>query len=101
PSTSPRDWRDGAAAELLRATFLHGYERATGRPIAYERLAVYEAAMLATRALSFAWGQQGDWQLRASALLDLALERLVSPEPTADAPRHRRPRRRRPVLTEC
>ena len=38
--------------------------------------------MLAIRALAHAWQHQLDWQLAASQLLDLAFERLVSPEPT-------------------
>ena len=38
--------------------------------------------MLAIRALAHAWQHQPDWQLAASQLLDLAFERLVSPEPS-------------------
>lgn len=90
--TSPRDWRDSAATELLRAEFLRGYLR-SGRWIDWPRLGLYEAAMLATRALSLVWGQMGGWQMRASGLLDLALERLVAPEPPPEPARRQRKRR--------
>lgn len=38
--------------------------------------------MLAIRALAHACQHQPDWQLAASQLLDLAFDRLVSPEPS-------------------
>jgi aminoglycoside phosphotransferase (APT) family kinase protein len=83
PPASPEDWRDGAAAELARGRVLAAYRRAAGRSIVWERLAVYEAAVLAQRGLSYVWAHDRDWQLRASAMIDLAFERLVDPEPRA------------------
>jgi Phosphotransferase enzyme family len=84
PPSAPDDWRDGAAAELARARFLTAYRQAADRPINWDRLALYEAAVLALRGLSYVWAHDVDWQLRASAMIDLAFERLVSPEPSAD-----------------
>ncbi|HEY3109514.1 MAG TPA: phosphotransferase [Chloroflexota bacterium] len=84
PPSTPDDWRDGAAAELARARFLGAYQRAAGQPINWERLALYEAAVLALRGLSYVWAHDLDWQIRASAMIDLAFERLVSPEPGAN-----------------
>jgi hypothetical protein len=78
PNTTPGDWREGAAAELLRSEFLAAYEQANGALIDRDRLALYEAAMLGIRALSHVWTWQRDWQVRASQLLDLALERLLN-----------------------
>ena len=95
PSSSPTDWREAAAAEEARRVFLRRYREATGLPIDWARLALYESAMLGTRGMALAWGHHGDWMMRASALVDLALERLVAPEPPPEPPR----RRRRRVLT--
>jgi hypothetical protein len=81
PNTTPRDWREGAASEVLRSEFLLAYEQAQGAPIDHPRLALYEAAMLGIRGLSHVWTRQRDWQVRASQLLDLALERLLNPAP--------------------
>ncbi|MBI2321047.1 MAG: phosphotransferase [Chloroflexi bacterium] len=81
PPSSPRDWRDSAAAEMLRGVFLHTYAETSGTPLDLSRVALFESGMLALRALSHVWRQHGDWQLRASQLLDLAFERLVNPEP--------------------
>lgn len=83
-STTPADWRDAAAAEVLRGAFLRAYEGSGGQ-LDLDRLALYEAAMLGIRALAQVWAQQSAWQVRASALLDLAFERLVNPAPAAPA----------------
>jgi aminoglycoside phosphotransferase (APT) family kinase protein len=83
PPSRPLGWRDSAAAELLRAAFLKSYRRARHQPIDFRRLALYEAAMLAIRATALVTRQHVDWATRASQMLDLAMERLVAPEPTA------------------
>lgn len=81
PNSSPADWRDAAATNALRAVFLHSYEERAGGPINRERLALHESAMLVLRALTALRRQQGDAQHRASQMLDLALDRLVNPDP--------------------
>jgi hypothetical protein len=90
PSSSPDDWRDAAAAELCRAEFLRSYAAASGRGVDWDRFALYEAAMLGTRAMALTWGHRPGWDLRASALVDLALERLVAPQPLPQTPKQRR-----------
>jgi hypothetical protein len=84
PPSRPLGWQDAAAAEVLRARFLARYERASGHPIDYARLGLYEAAMLGIRANALVTRQRDDWATRASQMLDLALERLVAPEPNAE-----------------
>lgn len=81
PPTSPDDWRDGLATELLRETFLNAYAQSAEMELDLERIGLYEATTLATRAMTLVWQHQGSWHLRASSLMDLAIERLVSPEP--------------------
>lgn len=81
PNTTPRDWQEGLAVELLRAEFLRTYEEATGAGVDLDRMALYEAAMLGIRGLSHVWTRQRHWKVRAGQLLDLALERLVDPRP--------------------
>ncbi len=83
PPSRPIDWRDSAAAEMLRGEFLRSYEDASDMELDLDRVAMYEAAILSIRALSHAWMQRSGWQMRASQLLDLAYERLVNPEPKA------------------
>src|SRR5688500_4217094 len=78
PPSRPGDWRESAAAELLREAFLAAYERAAPHPIDRERLALHEAAMLAIRGMSYVWRQRRDWRLMAGSLFDIALERLVT-----------------------
>ena len=84
PPSRPLGWQDSAAAEVLRARFLQQYERSTSRSIDYARLGLYEAAMLGIRATALVTRQRADWATRASQMLDLALERLVAPEPNAE-----------------
>ena len=79
PPSRPRDWRDGVAVEQLRAAFLRSYAEA---PIDFERVGLYEAAVLGIRALSHVWQLRSGWELRAGQLLDLAFERLLAPEPS-------------------
>lgn len=85
PPSSPRDWRDSAAVEILRGEFLRSYEEAAGVSLDFERVGLYESGALALRALVHLWGQQPGWQLTTSELMDLALHRLVDPEPAAAA----------------
>jgi thiamine kinase-like enzyme len=81
PSTIPPDWREGAAAELLRQLFVATYAEASEQPIDLERLSLYEAAMLGVRSLAQLASYQSGWRLRAGQLLELALARLLDPEP--------------------
>ncbi|HEY3082813.1 MAG TPA: phosphotransferase [Chloroflexota bacterium] len=81
PPSRPLGWRDSAAAELLRGAFLKSYARASGQPVDFGRVGLYEAAMLAIRATALVTRQREDWATRASQMLDLAMERLVAPEP--------------------
>jgi hypothetical protein len=83
PPSTPDDWRDSASAEVARERFLAAYAHASGVPINWDRLGTYEAAVLALRGLSYVWAHDHDWQIRASSMIDLAFERLVSPEPGA------------------
>ena len=87
PPSSPRDWRDGTAVEMLREAFLRAYAVAAAEHsdlrVDPDRVALYEATTLALRALTHAWQHHATWQIRASQLLDLAFERLVSPMPDA------------------
>lgn len=85
PLAQPRDWREAAAVELLRATFLAAYEQAAGARIDLARFSLFESAILASRALSQAWRQRPGWRQSAPRLLDLALERLVNPAALGDA----------------
>lgn len=84
PPSRPLGWEDAAAAEVLRARFLRQYERSSGRPIDYARVGLWEAAMLGIRAAALVTRQRTEWALRASQLLDLALERVVAPEPNQE-----------------
>ncbi len=81
PPTNPDDWRDGVATEVLRNAFLNTYAEAAELQLDLGRVGLYEATTLAIRAMTLVWQHQGSWHLRASSLLDLAIERLVSPEP--------------------
>ena len=83
PPTSPSDWRESAAAEMLRSAFLHSYATASGAPLDLARIGVHEAATLGIRALAHAWRFESGWQSRASQLFALAMERLVNPEPAS------------------
>jgi len=86
PPTTPRDWRDSAAAEMLRGAFLDTYAERIGERIDMGRVALYEAVSLALRSFSYIWGHQPGWYDQAATLLELALERLVSPEPMKQPP---------------
>ncbi|HLG70820.1 MAG TPA: aminoglycoside phosphotransferase family protein [Chloroflexota bacterium] len=86
PPTNPEDWRDGVATEVLRRAFLEAYAAESGLELDLARIGLYEATTLAIRAMTLVWQHQGSWHLRASALLDLAIERLVSPEPKLALP---------------
>ncbi|HEU0167771.1 MAG TPA: phosphotransferase [Chloroflexota bacterium] len=81
PPSTPEDWQDAAASEVLRREFIAAYRAASDWPLDMARVGLHEAATLGIRALSYIWGHQPGWQLRASQLLDLAVDRLVDPEP--------------------
>jgi hypothetical protein len=81
PSSRPDDWRDAAAAELCRSAFLNAYVEASGAPLPWSRVGLYEAAMLAIRGFTYVWSQATGWDQQAAQMIGLAFERLVSPEP--------------------
>lgn len=86
PSSTPEDWRDGLAAEICRGAFLTAYQEASGEPIDWDRLALYESAMVAVRGLAHVWrGNSSGAELRASEMIDLAFERLANPQPQESA----------------
>jgi hypothetical protein len=75
--SAPRDWRDSAAAEEIRAQFISRYREL--RPQAtLQRFGVYEALQLALRAMAFMWAQSSGWERIAETFLVLAFERLKS-----------------------
>lgn len=75
--SSPRDWRDSAAAEEIREDFIRRYREL--RPDAtLQRFGVYEALQLALRAMAFMWAQSSGWEKVAETFLVLAFERLKS-----------------------
>lgn len=80
PPSSPEDWRESAAAEVLRTEFLERYREASGMDLPLDRIGMYESAMLAIRALARAWSRQPNWQIQVAQMLDLAFERLFNPE---------------------
>jgi len=76
PST-PRDWKESAAAEEARQLFIRRYREL--RPHAtLNRFALYESLQLALRAMAFMWAQTHGWQRIAETFLVLAYERLKS-----------------------
>lgn len=73
--SSPRDWRDTATTEEIRAEFIRRYREL--RPHAtLQRFGVYEALLLALRAMAFMWAQSKGWEQIAETFLVLAFERL-------------------------
>lgn len=71
----PKHWSDTAQANEGRRVFLDAYCRV--RPqYRGDRLSIYEALSLATRALVVMWGQSKGWQYTAETLVALGFERL-------------------------
>ena len=78
--SSPKDWKETAAAEDARDLFLRRYMEL--RPDAtLQRFGVYEALQLALRAMSFMWVQTRGWEGIAETFLVMAFERLKTPLP--------------------
>ncbi len=73
--SSPRDWEDSVAAESTRRSFLRRYREL--RPHAtLDRFQIYEATILATRAMTMMWTQHRGWEEAAQVFLVMAQERL-------------------------
>jgi thiamine kinase-like enzyme len=71
----PKHWSDTVQANEGRRVFLDAYCRVR-REYRGDRLPIYEALSLATRALVTMWGQSKGWQYTAETLVALAFERL-------------------------
>jgi len=75
--SSPRDWEESVAAEATRRGFLKRYLEL--RPHAtVERFQLYEATILALRAMTMMWSQHRGWEQAAQVFLVMAQERLNS-----------------------
>jgi hypothetical protein len=73
--SSPRDWEESVAAEATRRAFLRRYLEL--RPHAtLDRFQVYEATILALRAMTMMWSQHRGWEQSAQVFLVMAQERL-------------------------
>ena len=81
--SSPRDWQESVAAEATRRAFLNRYMEL--RPHAtLDRFQLYEATILALRAMTMMWSQHRGWEQAAQVFLVMAQERLNSRLPVAD-----------------
>jgi hypothetical protein len=73
--SQPRDWEDSVAAEATRCAFLRRYLEL--RPHAtLDRFQIYEATILALRAMTMMWSQHSGWEQAAQVFLVMAQERL-------------------------
>ncbi|HEX6521885.1 MAG TPA: hypothetical protein VF070_18045 [Streptosporangiaceae bacterium] len=73
----PLGWEQSIAGEAARKAFLDRYREI--RPDAtLQRFQLYEAVMLALRAMTTMWSQQRGWEAAIEALLVMAMERLNS-----------------------
>ena len=73
--SAPRDWEDTVAAEATRNAFLRRYREL--RPHAtLDRFQIYEALILALRAMTMMWMQHRGWEEAAEVFLVMAQERL-------------------------
>ncbi len=73
--SQPRDWEDSVAAEATRRAFLRRYLEL--RPDAtLDRFQIYEATILALRAMTMMWSQHRGWEQAAEVFLVMAQERL-------------------------
>ena len=71
----PKGWEQSVAAEEARKAFLDRYREL--RPDAgLQRFQLYEAVMLALRAMTAMWAQQTGWERAIETLLVMAMERL-------------------------
>ena len=75
--SSPRDWEESVAAEATRRAFIKRYLEL--RPYAtLDRFQLYEATILALRAMTMMWSQHRGWEQAAQVFLVMAQERLNS-----------------------
>jgi thiamine kinase-like enzyme len=75
--SSPRDWEESVAAEATRRAFINRYVEL--RPHAtLDRFQLYEATILALRAMTMMWSQHRGWEQAAQVFLVMAQERLNS-----------------------
>jgi hypothetical protein len=82
--SAPRGWEDTVAAEATRRAFLCRYREL--RPDAtLDRFQVYEALILALRAMTMMWMQHRGWEEAAQVFLVMAQERLNTRLPDGDA----------------
>ncbi|HEV2218542.1 MAG TPA: phosphotransferase [Candidatus Dormibacteraeota bacterium] len=80
--SAPRGWEDTVAAEATRRAFLSRYREL--RPYAtLDRFQIYEALILALRAMTVMWSQHHGWENAAEVFLVMAQERLNTRLPEA------------------
>jgi len=73
--SAPTGWEDTVAAEATRNDFIRRYLEL--RPHAtVDRFQIYEALILALRAMTMMWAQHRGWQQAAEVFLVMAQERL-------------------------
>lgn len=73
--SAPRGWEETVAAEATRKAFLRRYMEL--RPHAtLDRFQIYEATVLALRAMTMMWAQHPGWEEAAQVFLVMAQERL-------------------------
>ncbi|HET7467161.1 MAG TPA: phosphotransferase [Candidatus Dormibacteraeota bacterium] len=73
--SAPNGWEDSVSAEAVRTSFLNRYREL--RPHAtLERFQIYEAVILALRAMTMMWTQHRGWEHAAEVFLVMAQERL-------------------------
>lgn len=79
----PRSWHDSVSSEAVRLDFLRRYREL--RPHAtLDRFQIYEAVILALRAMTMMWSQHRGWEQAAEVFLVMAQERLNSRLPELD-----------------
>ncbi len=75
--SAPTGWEDTVVAEATRSDFIRRYLEL--RPDAtVDRFQIYEATILALRAMTMMWAQHRGWQKAAEVFLVMAQERLRS-----------------------
>jgi len=73
--SAPGGWEDTVIAEAVRRSFLNRYREL--RPHAtLDRFQIYEALILALRAMTMMWSQHRGWEHAAEVFLVMAQERL-------------------------
>ena len=81
--SAPGGWEDSVSAEAVRRSFLNRYREL--RPHAtLDRFQIYEALILALRAMTMMWSQHRGWEHAAEVFLVLAQERLNTRLPDLD-----------------